>query len=117
MAGKAKSIISLLVIYLVMFWIGFRSGEIYNRAKAGEIYNLIRAEEIYKRAKAKEMEANLKNTYFIIEKQKAGNYESVNFYEAEESHPIIKIFRNEKLKDLLKQGNIQIYTSDGKRIY
>ena len=52
-------------------------------------------------------------TYYVVEKDDKG----VVFSEVNESYSVIRFYLNEKLRPLLKLRDIQIYDSNGNRIY
>lgn len=106
MDKKTKNIILFLCAYLLIFWIGFKSGVAYVRMQ-----NKVQVEKIEVPA------PQPPPSYYIVEKYDYGNYSNVSFTEVYDNNPIIKIFMNEKLRPLLKTRNIEIYKMDGERIY
>lgn len=98
----------VLIIYLIVFWVGFRTGEIYNRMRfKAEVKKI----EIPKPTEPRKKE------YLVIEKIKNREKEVVHFRRVDESHVFIRMYKNNKLKKLLGLKDLQIYTFDGKRIY
>lgn len=112
MRKKIKIAILLIGIYLIVFWIGFKSGGIYLR-----MHNKIQAEKIEIAMQQEAPPEAPPIDFLLVEKINYDKYSTVNF---EELHPvsiIMKIFNNEKLRPLLKLRNIEIYKGDGERIY
>ena len=104
MAAKAKSVIILLAVYLLIFWVGFRSGEIYNRIKKG-----FRLERIV-------VPVEKRDVFYIVEQRDS----TVDFTKcdiADGKNVIMDLYNNEKLRPLLKLKKLQIYDSKGDRIY
>ncbi len=99
MAKMIRRVILFLIVYGLIFWVGFRAGEISNRMRSFEKV------------------VSQPQTFFLIEKHDYGNYSIVTFDEVSEVHPIIKFFNNKNLKDLLKLRDLQIYKSNGERVY
>lgn len=93
----------MLLVYVLALWIGFRSGEIYNRMK-----NKVQIEKIAVTSLTQP------KIFFVVEKKDNGD---VEFSKAGEEDVIIKFLYNEKLKPLLKRKDIEIYDSKGARIY
>lgn len=106
MDKKVKNVILFLCAYLLVFWIGFKSGAIYVRMR-----HKVQVEKIEVPA------APTPISYYIIEKNNYGSYSSVNYIEAGEDHTMIKMLKNEKLRPLLKVRDIEIYKADGERVY
>ena len=101
-----RKIILLLAVYLLIFWVGFRMGEIHNRMK-----NRIKVEKIIIPA-----QSEIKS-YYVIEEASEANSGHVSFREVNGEDVMIKFLYNEKLKPLLKSRNLKIYTSEGDRVY
>ena len=106
MANNRKMVVIAIAAYLVMLAIGFRAGQIYQRMK-----HTINIEKVVL------PEAPVVESFYIVEKKNYGTYENVEIYEAYNTHPYLKMIRNEKLRKLLEGRDLQIYTSDGQRIY
>jgi hypothetical protein len=105
MDKKIKKIIFLSLICIpVFFWLGFRSGEIYNRMQK-EVKNtqLLRPPAL--------------KVFYIVEETEENGHTRVRFDQTNEQQLIMKFFYNKKLKPLLKLRNLKIYTPDGERIY
>ncbi len=107
MDKKTKNVVILLCAYLLIFWIGFKSGAAYLRMQ-----NKVQVEMIEIPTPPPPLPM-----YYVIEKRDYGSYSNVEFTQALEDNPIIKIFMNEKMRPLLKARNIEIYKADGERIY
>lgn len=103
MDKKTRNVILFLCAYLLIFWIGFKSGAAYLRMQ-----NKVQVEKIEVPVPPPPLLA-----YYIVERVD-GN---VSFTEVWETNPIIKFFMNEKLRPLLKTRNIEIYKMDGEKIY
>ena len=103
MDKRLKNLVILLLVYGLVFWLGFRSGEIYNRVKKGMQVEKIRIPT--------------ESSYYAVEEKDFGTYRTVDFYELGDTNVIIKFLFNENLKPLLKLRNIKIYDSKGERIY
>ncbi|MDD5421821.1 MAG: hypothetical protein WC592_01205 [Candidatus Omnitrophota bacterium] len=104
MEKSIKRLIIFLLVYLVLFWIGFRSGEIYNRMK-----NKVAIERV--------IIPQSPRYYYIVENS-TGNWGStVTFSRVGEDDTILQFFFNEKLRPLLKLRDLKIYKNDGERIY
>jgi len=110
MHKKARTIITLLLVYVLMFWIGFRSGEIYSRSKK-------KLEVVIVPRPLPPLPPSLIRTFYVVEKQDYGKYSQVNFSEINEKDITIKFFLDKRLRPLLKMRNLKIYTSKGGRIY
>lgn len=108
MNKKTQAVILFLGAYLLVFWVGFKSGSIYLRMK-----NKIEVEKI-------QLPGNIvpPTIYCIVEKHNYGNFSTVSFQEASRQDTIMKIFFNEKLRHLLKLRDIKIYNQDtGEQVY
>ena len=107
MGKKIKIAILMLGIYLLVFGIGFKSGNMYFRMQ--------------KRIQLEKIELPTPATppppYYIIEKTNYGSYTVSTFNKATNEEVIILILMNEKLRPLLKLRDLQIYKSTGERIY
>ena len=104
MAAKAKSVIILLAVYVLIFWVGFRAGEIYNRVEKG-----FRLERIA-------VPVQNVDAYYIVE-ERGSAVEFTKCAVSDTNNAIMDIYNNEKLRPLLKLKKIQIYDSKGDRIY
>jgi|GEM_PF-1908120 len=107
---RIRKIILTACFCLLVFWIGFKSGESH--------FRMIR--------KLEERQAKLAvpaptpekiRQFYIVEKCFYGSYSLVTFNRVNETHEVIEFFLNRKLRPLLKLRNIKIYTSKGCRIY
>lgn len=107
MDKKTKNVILFLCAYLLIFWIGFKSGAAYLR-----MHNKVQVEKI-----EIPVPPPPQPMYLIVEKRDYGSYSNVDFTQVWEDNPIIKIFMNEKLRPLLKSRNIEIYRMNGERVY
>lgn len=108
MAKRIKIAVLLLAIYLVVFVIGFKSGAMYFRMKKVETERIALPPPFER--------------FFIIERtgdRDDKGYVNASFREANPDDVIIKMFKNEKMRPLLKSGDreIEIYNSTGERIY
>ena len=106
MVKRIRMTILFLAIYALLFWIGFRSGEIYNRMKSK-----IQIEKIIVKEKSHD------KIFYVVEEKDYGAYKSTDFYEIPETHMFIRFFQSEKLRPLLKLRNMKIFDSEGNRIY
>jgi len=97
---KIRKALLLVLIYLVIFWVGFRSGEIHYRTKKFSASQKISIQD-----------------YYIIETFHYGSHTIANFYRANEEDIVIKFLKDENLRPLLKMRDLKIYTPEGKRIY
>lgn len=103
MDKKIKIAILLLSVYLIVFWIGFKSGTIYLRMQRKvQVERIVMPEY---------------PQFYIVEKHDHGTYSDVTFDKANASDPIVEIFMNEKLRPLLKLRDIKIYKSTGEQVY
>ena len=108
MDKKAKALILFFGAYLLVFWIGFKSGTIYLRMQ-----NKLQVEMI---DIARPPSSPL--TYYIVEKRDFGSYSNVIFQEVGEDDIIMKMFMNEKTRPLLKYRDIKIYNrTTGEQLY
>lgn len=113
MFKKTKTIIMLLSVYILIFWVGFKSGEIHHRMS-----NKRKVEKIAFPVP----EQSKKKLYYIIEKvviEKVNHdhYTTLELTEVGANDMVIQFFLNKKLRPLLKLRNLRIYTSRGTRIY
>lgn len=104
MAKEVRKIVWLLAVYIIIFWIGFRSGEIYNRIK-----NKVKIENVVIPVGMPEP-----RKFYIVETDRLGG---ISFADVDETDVRIKFFLNKNLKPLLKLRNLKIYTVRGERIY
>lgn len=100
MVKKSRSLIFLLAAYVLIFFIGYRAGEINNRLKRGVNVQKVAPEN-----------------YYMVEEIDYGNYHRAEFYEINSTNLIMKFYNDPRLKPLLKLRNIKIYKNDGERIY
>ncbi|OGW85337.1 MAG: hypothetical protein A2987_06295 [Omnitrophica bacterium RIFCSPLOWO2_01_FULL_45_10] len=98
-AEKIKKIILLVSVYTLIFWVGFRLGEIYNRSS--------------KRPAPRPAP----RIFYIVERHADATHSWVDINSAGVDHMFIKFFLNKDLRPLLKYKNIKIYSSRGVRIY
>lgn len=103
---KIRKIVLLLGVYLLIFWIGFKVGEAKHRMTSD-----------MEEKKERLVQERLVQEYYIVEKNNCGNCSSVSFQHANENSSIMRFYLNPKLRSLLKLGDVQIYTPEGKRIY
>ena len=109
MGKKIKTVLLLLVVYLLVFWVGFKSGSIYVRMQ--------KKMQVERVEIAVTPSTPLPQTFYVVERLDYGNYSRETIEEAYSYSPIIKIFMNEKLRLLLKSRDIKIYAETGERIY
>jgi len=100
MQKSIKKIAVYVSIYLIVFFIGLRSGEIYYRNIANRTPQPIE-----------------NSSYYLIENYNYGTYKQSVISEIDDSNIIIKLLRDEKLKPLLKKRDIEIYDKNGERLY
>lgn len=105
MGKKIKIAILLLAVYLLIFWIGFKSGVLYLR-----MHNKVQLERV-------EIPGPILAGYIVVEKPKADNYTYDSMRLVDENNVFIKVFMNEKLRPLLKRFDVEIYKETGERIY
>lgn len=113
MAKRIRRVALFLVIYAVLFWIGFRTGEMCSMGK-----ERVRVQEIVEyimNEKKTKDELRGKVSYYVVYEDEKGVIS--DFSEVPENNIFIKLFFNEKLKHLLKARKIQIYNSNGDRLY
>jgi len=103
MDKKIKIPVLMLVVYLIVFGIGFKSGMIYFRMQ--------------KKLQVERIVIPDYPQFYIVERHDHGGYNSVTFTKANKDDPIIEIFMNEKLRPLLKQRDIKIYKPTGEQVY
>lgn len=103
MDKKVKIAIVMVLVYLVVFFIGFKSGSIYTRMK-----NEIAVEKIVLPDYPQ---------YFIVETQEYGTSRVVTFNKADKNDVVIEMFMNAKLRHLLEMRDLKIFTSDGEQVY
>jgi len=107
MDKKIKIGLLLLGIYMLVFGVGFKVGAMYLRMQ-----NRIRIESIEIPASKQQSDR-----YFIITRNNYGSYSQTDFVDADEGNVMIKIFKNEALRPLLKSRDMEIYKDTGERIY
>ena len=107
MDKKIKNAILMLGLYLLVFGIGFRSGGAYVRMK-----NRITVERIAMPLPPPEIQK-----YFIVNNHDYGTYRVTDFALINDLDVIIKMFKNEKLRPLLKKLDIEIYSESGEKLY
>lgn len=103
MEKKVRSVVLFLAVYVLIFMVGFRSGEIYNRMKKGY--------------KAEKVVVPVSDVYYVIEERDYGTYRYTDIRECGSSDPLIQFLYNEKLKPILEQKKVRIYKSNGDRVY
>lgn len=101
-----KKVILILAFWALVFWVGFRSGEVYNRMKTK-----ILVERILAPAKP------MVRSYYLVERHQYNGYSTVTFDEVGDQNAVMKFFFSKKLRPLLKLRDIKIYASKGGRIY
>lgn len=107
MDKKTKAIILFLGAYMLVFWIGFKSGTIYLRMK-----NRVQVEKVVT------VVPPAPPQFYIVEKRDYGSYSAVTYESGDEgNNTIIQMFMNEKVRPLLKSRNIKIYKSTGEQVY
>lgn len=111
MEKKINIALVLVAVYLVVFFIGFKSGNIFVRMQ-----KRLQMEKI---ALLTEVSPPPEPTYFIKRIHNYGTHTVTSFQEVNRHDPIMKIFLNTALRPLLKidDGEIQIYSSSGERLY
>ena len=114
MSEKTKRVMMFLAVYILIFWIGFKSGGIYQASKIRiTAFNTGKTQA----ATLDLPDVRENREYYIVEKFNYGTYTVVDFTESGKGHVIMKIFFNEKLRPLLKLRDIEIYTDTGDRLY
>ncbi len=112
MSKTMRKIVWFFAIYLLIFWVGFKGGEIYNISK-----NKIKRVAIPLPSPPPSPPVPVPKIFFVVEKVVKADYTSYNFEEINDKDTIMKLFQNKKLKPLLKLRHIRIYTEEGERIY
>lgn len=107
MVRKTIKLALFLSIYLIALWIGFRSGEMYNRMR-----NKVQVETI-----AIPTAQEPDDIFYVVEEHDYGAYKAVEFAQIYESHIFMRFLRNSNLKPLLGRRKIEIYNLKGDRIY
>ena len=103
---KIKKAVLILVFWAIVFWVGFRSGEVYNRMKTKIQVERILAPVVPK-----------VRAYYLVERRRYNGYSTVSFDQIGDQDAVIKFFLNKELRPLLKLRDLKIYTSKGGRIY
>jgi hypothetical protein len=103
---KKKTIVYLVAFYLVFLWLGFRAGEMYARMK-----NKLTVEKITV------SEDPHTQMFYVVEKEKYGDHTNVKFSDVDSNDVLIKFLYNDKLKPLIKLRDVEIYDSEGERVY
>ena len=103
MEKKVRSVVLVLVLYVVIFIVGFRTGEIYNRLKKGY--------------KAEKVVVPISDVYYVVEDRDYGTYRYTDVRACGDGDPLIQLLNNKKLKPILEQKKVQIYKSNGDRVY
>ena len=106
---KIRKVLLLLLVYALIFWIGFRIGEINNRVKRG--FQVRDPEAIVVN------DSRTQDYYYLVEDMDYGTYKYTNISEVAGNNAIIKFLYNEKLKPLLKKKNLKIYSASGEELY
>lgn len=104
METKQKRIALFLVIYIVLLWVGFKSGVVYTRMR-----NKLAVEKVYV------PNAPKTEIYYVVSLNKAN--EVISYDEVDENSTVMKIYFNNELRPILKGSNIVIYDSKGNKIY
>jgi len=108
MLKKIKIGILLLVVYLLVYGVGYKSGVAFMRMKHG-----VRAETIQIMAQPVQP-----TSYFIVETVETDYGDRTTFLEVNENDVLIRILNNPLMKHLLKMRRLEIYKSDtGERLY
>ena len=103
MEKKARSAVLVIVLYVVIFIVGFRAGEIYNRMKKGY--------------KAEKVVVPVSDVYYVVEERDYGTYRYTDVRACGDGDPLIQILYNAKLKPILEEKKVRIYKSNGDRVY
>lgn len=103
-----RRIVVFLIIYGLIFLVGFRSGEIANRMK-----NKTKIETIPIPRPIGPVDRH----FYTIERTDHGIFKELSFQEISESNTIMKFFFNKKLRPYLKMRDLKIFSSRGVRIY
>lgn len=100
-----KRSIIFLLLYLLVFWIGFRAGEIRRQA----INNKLKATITLRKPM---------RTFFVVERRYVGEGHYFMYLDKViEDNTIIQYFLNKRMRHFLKDRNMRIYSSRGVRIY
>lgn len=111
MQKNVKTIVVLVLVYILVFYVGFKSGISYLRMKGK-----IKVESIEVPAPLPPAPAPV--TYYIIEKMDRGTFSYYEYSEVSGRDIFIKLLHDQKLRHLLKLRDIQIYQQDtGERLY
>ena len=100
---RMRKVILFMVIYVSIFWIGFKFGEVHVRDTNS--------------VKLREIMPPKPQLYYVVEKVNFGDYRRTQIETMTDANLIIRLFKNEKLKHLLKLLDVQIYTEKGERLY
>ncbi len=103
MEKKVRNVALFLALYVLIFIVGFRSGEIYNRMKKGY--------------KAEKVVVPILDVYYVVEERDYGTGRYTDVRTCGDGDPLIQILYNEKLKPILEEKKVRIYKSNGDRIY
>ncbi|MFA6078630.1 MAG: hypothetical protein WC779_02670 [Candidatus Omnitrophota bacterium] len=104
MAEKIRKLAIVLAAIFLVFWVGFKSG-----VASGRITNKLKMEAI--------KIPYLEEMYFLVDITGEGASRNVTYRIVPESDIVMMLFRNPKLRELLKMRDMQIYTYAGDRIY
>lgn len=104
METKQKRIALFLVIYIVLLWVGFKSGTVYARMR-----NKLAVEKVYVPSVPKT------EIYYIVSLNKMN--EVISYDEVDENSTVMKIYFNNELRPILKGSNIVIYDWKGNKLY
>lgn len=107
MEKSKKLIVWMIVLYCFMFFAGFKSGQMNARLRSK-----IKIDE-----KVSISEDN--KLFYIVEKQKHGDYNSylISTAKVSENNPFMRFYFNEKMRHYLELMNVSIYDQDGNMIY
>lgn len=105
MPEKRKKALIFILIYGLIFILGFKSGEISNRIK-----NKLKLEQI-------PVSTQTNRIFYVTEKLDFGTYKETRFYELGENDILIKMFMNKTTRPLLKKRDLEIYDTKGERLY
>ncbi|OGW85335.1 MAG: hypothetical protein A2987_06285 [Omnitrophica bacterium RIFCSPLOWO2_01_FULL_45_10] len=107
MAENRIKIILMAVLYILIFWLGFRLGEFCNSKQPAQIVLPYSDRPVLPTP----------GTYYIVETSTHKTHPSVEIHEVFSDHVLIKFLTDKNLRPLLKLKNIKIYSHIGERIY
>lgn len=113
MDKKIKIGLILLGVYILVFGIGYKSGAMYARmARVNLINEIDKINEMDKASSPPPLPE-----YFTVTNYNYGSYTATGFECVDDNNVLIKMFKNEKLRPLLKARDMKIYKDTGERIY